>query len=172
MCQCNSLQWSILYIHCKDIVNYALNRGASHLLLRDEDSEILHLHVRSCNHCTQPACHSFVFCFQWKSFHFTSRIRLIVTAVLFMPFWIDTIWFYPYLCSSGTWVSISFVKYSNSTVKNMNYINILRERRIGHHFADDILKRIVCNEKVWISIKFHWSVFLMFQLTIFQNWAR
>ena len=34
------------------------------------------------------------------------------------------------------------------------HLNTLRPRRNGHHFADDIFKRIFFNENVWISINF------------------
>ena len=33
------------------------------------------------------------------------------------------------------------------------HVNTLRPRRIGHHFADDIFKRLFFNENAWISIK-------------------
>ena len=50
--------------------------------------------------------------------------------------------------------------------------NTLRPRQSGHHFADVIFKRIFFNENFWISIKFHWNLFLRVQLTIFQHWFR
>ena len=37
------------------------------------------------------------------------------------------------------------------------FINTLRPRQDGCHFADDIFKRIFLNENVWISINIHWS---------------
>ena len=37
--------------------------------------------------------------------------------------------------------------------KAITWVNTLRPRQNGHHFADDILKRIFFNENVWISIK-------------------
>ena len=49
--------------------------------------------------------------------------------------------------------------------------NTLRPRRICRHFADDILKCIFW--KIYVFwLKFHWSLFLRVQLTIFQNWFR
>ena len=40
------------------------------------------------------------------------------------------------------------------------------------HFPDDILKSIFVNENVWFRFKFHLSLFLRVQLTIFQQWFR
>ena len=51
-------------------------------------------------------------------------------------------------------------------------VNTFRSRQDGRRFADDTFKRIFLNEKVWILIKFHWSLFLKVQLTIFQHWFR
>ena len=51
-------------------------------------------------------------------------------------------------------------------------LNTMRPRRNGQHFADDIFKRIFFSENVWISIKFHCSLFLGIQLTILQHWFR
>ena len=48
----------------------------------------------------------------------------------------------------------------------------LRPRIYGRHFPDDIFKRILFNENVWISIKIHWTLFLMVQLTLFKHWFR
>ena len=50
-------------------------------------------------------------------------------------------------------------------------INTLRLRRDDHHFADDIFKYMFLNENVWISLKYHRSLFLRAQLTIFQHWS-
>ena len=38
------------------------------------------------------------------------------------------------------------------------------------HFADDIFKCIFLNEK--FRLRFHWSLFLKFKLTLFQHWFR
>ena len=46
--------------------------------------------------------------------------------------------------------------------------NTLRPGQNGCHFTDDVFKRIFLNENVWISLKFHWNLFLRFQLTIFH----
>ena len=45
----------------------------------------------------------------------------------------------------------------------------LRPRQNGRHFADDTLKPIFLNENIRISIEVLWSLFLKFQLTIFQH---
>ena len=39
------------------------------------------------------------------------------------------------------------------TLYMVDYLNTLRPRQNGHHFADDIFKYIFFNENVWISIK-------------------
>ena len=79
------------------------------------------------------------------------------------------------------WTSLSFGKCTEMT--NLRYftrlfsvilhytmvINTLRPRENGRHFADDIFKCIFTNENLWISIKFHWSLFPRVQLTIFQH---
>ena len=49
-------------------------------------------------------------------------------------------------------------------------INTLRQRQNGRHFADDTFKPIFFNENIRILIKkFHWSLFLRFQSTLFQR---
>ena len=50
--------------------------------------------------------------------------------------------------------------------------NTLRPRQNGHRFADDTFKRIFLNGNVRIWLRFHWSLFLRVQLTIFQHWLR
>ena len=42
----------------------------------------------------------------------------------------------------------------------------------GRHFPDDILKLIFFNEMYESLSKFHWSLFLGVQLTIFHHWFR
>ena len=51
-------------------------------------------------------------------------------------------------------------------------LNTLRPRRDGRHFADDILKCIFIMKMFEFRLKFHWSLFLRVQLTIFQHWFR
>ena len=48
--------------------------------------------------------------------------------------------------------------------------NTLRPRQNGRRF--DIFKCIFLNEKFDFRFKFHWSLFLRVQLTIFQHWFR
>ena len=51
-------------------------------------------------------------------------------------------------------------------------INTLRPRQNGHHSAYDIIKCIFVNEMFEFRLKFHWSLFLRVQFTIFQYWFR
>ena len=46
-------------------------------------------------------------------------------------------------------------------------VKTLRTRQNGCHFADDIFKCIFLNENFEWRLKFHWSLFLRVQLTIF-----
>ena len=46
------------------------------------------------------------------------------------------------------------------STKVQQIFNSLRPRQNGRHFADDLFKCIFLNENVWISIKFHWRLFL------------
>ena len=45
-------------------------------------------------------------------------------------------------------------------------LNILRLRQNGSHFADESFKCFFVNEMLEFQLKFHWSLFLMVQLTI------
>ena len=45
----------------------------------------------------------------------------------------------------------------------------LPQGKNGCHFADDILKCILANENFVFWVKFHWSLFLVVQLTIIQH---
>ena len=52
-------------------------------------------------------------------------------------------------------------------------INTLRLRQNCRHFADNIFKCTFFNENVYdFRLRFHWGLFLRFQLTIFQHWFR
>ena len=42
----------------------------------------------------------------------------------------------------------------------------------GRHFADGIFRCISVNEKFVFWLKYHWSLFVSFQLTINQHWFR
>ena len=60
-------------------------------------------------------------------------------------------------------------------VIRLQCLNTLRPRQNGRHFADDIFKRIFLKENVKMSefrLKFHWSLFIRVQLTIFQHCFR
>ena len=58
------------------------------------------------------------------------------------------------------------------TLKMMLLFNTLRSRQNGRHFSDDIFKCIFLNEMCEFCLRFHWSLFLRFLLTIFQHWFR
>ena len=61
-------------------------------------------------------------------------------------------------------------QYSSS--HSMHYVNTLRPRQNGCHFADDTFKRIFVNKNVRIFIEISLNLFLGVQLTIFQHWFR
>ena len=65
-----------------------------------------------------------------------------------------------------------FLALSHRFVTWVPDVNTLRPRQNGRHFADDIFKCIFLNENVWIGLIFNWSLFLWFELTIFQHWYR
>ena len=51
--------------------------------------------------------------------------------------------------------------------------NTLRPRQNYPHFGNDNFKCIFMNENVWIlHLRFHWSLFLRHELSIFQHWSR
>ena len=51
------------------------------------------------------------------------------------------------------------------------YVNSLRPRQNDRYFADDIFKCIFFSMKIYeFRLRFHWSLFLRFELTIFQHW--
>ena len=56
---------------------------------------------------------------------------------------------------------------SDVEVLSTHLVNTLRPRKHSHHFACDIF--ISLNETHYILFKFHWSLFLKFQLTITQH---
>ena len=45
--------------------------------------------------------------------------------------------------------------------KYFKIFNTMQIEQCGRHLADDISKCIFANGQVWISIKFHWSLFLI-----------
>ena len=61
---------------------------------------------------------------------------------------------------------------SSDRQQRYQIIKTLRPRQNGRHFADDVFKCISLNEYIWISIKFHWRLFPMIQLTKCQHWFR
>ena len=52
------------------------------------------------------------------------------------------------------------------------YINTLRPRQNGRHFADEILKCISWIKMYELWLIFHWSLFRRVISTIFQHWFR
>ena len=52
------------------------------------------------------------------------------------------------------------------------WVNTLRPRQNGRHFADDIFICIFVDENVWILVKISLNLFPRVQLTIFQPWFR
>ena len=59
-----------------------------------------------------------------------------------------------------------YIKWGNYNALFL-FFNALRTKQNCLHFADDIF----LNGNVWISLK-RWSVFLRFELTLFQHWFR
>ena len=53
-----------------------------------------------------------------------------------------------------------------------DFLNTLRPRQNGCHFADYIFTCIFFNENVWISIIISFNLFLRFQLIMNQHWLR
>ena len=54
----------------------------------------------------------------------------------------------------------------------MLYVNILRPKQTGHHFADDIFKCIFVNENLPIMIQISLQVVLNAMLTVCHHWFR
>ena len=57
--------------------------------------------------------------------------------------------------------------FASEAIKSYLFINTLRPRQNGCHFADDILMNMY-----EIRLLFHWNLFLRFELTVFQHWFR
>ena len=74
------------------------------------------------------------------------------------------------LCSHGGVTSHHRISWRSESAKFG--FNTLRPRQNGRHFADDIFKCIFLYEMYEFRLKFHWSLFLRVQLTIFQHWFR
>ena len=49
------------------------------------------------------------------------------------------------------------------------WLDTLRPRQHGHHFAEDIFKWIFLMKMHEFSLRFHWNLFLRFKLTTFQH---
>ena len=74
------------------------------------------------------------------------------------------IYVYPHGCSSVSkfawnvlrkikWLWVDWFCLNSHKYEKVTYLNTLRPRQNGHHFADDIFKCIFLNENVWIQIK-------------------
>ena len=89
----------------------------------------------------------------WKM-HAIKQITICFTN----DHWCRNVMFYLLLC----WTSCG----TNSQSKNVLIFNTLRfsRRHFQMHFS-----RMKMND---VRLKFHWSLFLRFQLTIFQHWFR
>ena len=61
--------------------------------------------------------------------------------------------------------------YFNNGITNPPF-NTLWPKQNGRHFAYDTFKRIFLTEMIEFRLKFHWSLLLRVQLTIFQHWFR
>ena len=59
-----------------------------------------------------------------------------------------------------------------SRISRHSWLNILRPRRNFPHFAGHIFKCISLNKIYAFRLRLHWSLFLRFELTIFQHWYR
>ena len=86
------------------------------------------------------------------------------------------------------WLSITLISYNesfSSTVvlwkhitkqawleESWNPVNTLRLRQNGRSCTDDIFRCIFLNETHEFRPRFHSSLFLSFELTIFQHWSR
>ena len=57
-------------------------------------------------------------------------------------------------------------------VARPQWVNTWRPEQNGCHFADNIFKCIILQEKFLFCFKFHWSLFLRVQLIISQCWLR
>ena len=69
-------------------------------------------------------------------------------------------------------VSILYIIVTVNHIDWHNTFNTLRPRQNGRHFADDIFKCIFLTKMFEFQLKFHSSLFLRVQLTIFQHWFR
>ena len=66
--------------------------------------------------------------------------------------------------------------YMNNTATSWHQlcfvINIFRPRQNGCHFADDVSNAFSWMKMCEFCLRFHWSLFLRVQLTIFHHWFR
>ena len=58
------------------------------------------------------------------------------------------------------------------TVKNLRYLNTLRPRQDGCHFADKVANAFSWMKMHQFWLRFHWSLIPRVQLTIYQHWFR
>ena len=89
------------------------------------------------------------------------------------PFWLLHAYWFLFESLLGIWLiyDIFFKRYS-SCVVCIAYLNSLRPRRNRRNVADDIFKSIFLNEMNKFRQGFYWSLFLRFELKIFQHWFR
>ena len=58
---------------------------------------------------------------------------------------------------------------SSYGITRPQWVNTLRPRQDGRYFADNVLKCIFLSKMCEFRLRFHWSLFLRVQLTIFQH---
>ena len=88
------------------------------------------------------------------------HVSTIVSGCLLV--WFDHTW-----CKRGSKPNTSFLFLFLAC-----RLNTLSVRQNGRHFADDTFKRIFLMQMLEFRLKFHWSLFLRVQLTIFRDWFR
>ena len=80
-------------------------------------------------------------------------IQLLAVSQYWFRWWMACGW----ICWTGrqaiTWTSAEQDLWCHSYEVTSPWVNSLRPRQNGRHFADDIFKCIFLNENVWISIK-------------------
>ena len=73
------------------------------------------------------------------------------------------------------WWQIAFVPFLSSTQlgnESVPSLNSFFPGQNGRHFADGISNTFSWMKMYWFRIKFHWHLFPMVQLAIFQHWFR
>ena len=91
-----------------------------------------------------------------------------MTIIYICKVWRKAVTFLTYMVWNFKWLKYPAIYlYYRATL-----VNTLRPRQDGRHFPDNISYAVSWMRKNDIRLKFHWSLFLRFQLTIFQHWFR